>query len=316
MTAKVLHHEFRTADPEVAEEALLGSYLKARMRPATPGTPFRFEEEFHGTDRVSIGRTVFTGGMTGTSVLGDYLTAGFAVSGRLDWEVRGTRGTASDAVLLQAGDAMAAEWGPLDAVMLSLDRAAVARTAALLYGGSAGRVRFESPLPASERLARYFRGVVERAREMMAGDAFESPLVRASLYRSLAVAVLEGFQLRGDRDTRAFSVAGLAVVHRRARRFFEDYASLPITVEDAAQFVGVSGTEILRAFAVFSAVTPAQYLRSVRLSAAHADLERGDPSRGDTVRAVALRWGFADAGRFARHHREAYGVNPRTVLHA
>jgi AraC-like DNA-binding protein len=61
-------------------------------------------------------------------------------------------------------------------------------------------------------------------------------------------------------------------------------------------------------------LTPAQYLRRTRLAAAHRDLVNGDPTRGDTVREIALRWGFPHPGTFAKHYRDAYGSNPRWVL--
>ena len=47
---------------------------------------------------------------------------------------------------------------------------------------------------------------------------------------------------------------------------------------------------------------------------AHHDLHVGDPSRGDTVAAIAARWGFAHAGRFAIQYRDQYGRSPSTTL--
>jgi AraC-like DNA-binding protein len=314
MSDEVVHIRFRTTEPEVADDEFRRSYAKSRMSPVERGAPFLFEHEMYGAGGFTIANTVFRGEMTGDNLIEDYVTVGRTISGRMNWEVRGDRGTASDLTLLQRGDVFRASWGPVTGVLLNLDRVRIARTAALLYGGRAGRIRFDSPHPVSRQLARHYIAVTDYARSVVATDGFGSPLVRASLYRSLAVAVLEGFQLAGDRATRAFSVAELAAVFRRARRFMDDYASLPITGEDVAQAVGVPGTEIRRSFAAFSLVTPTQYLRGVRLSAARDDLQRADPTKGDTVRGIAHRWGFADPGRFARHFRASYGVNPKQVL--
>jgi len=63
-----------------------------------------------------------------------------------------------------------------------------------------------------------------------------------------------------------------------------------------------------------SNLTVRGHLERTRLSAAHSDLVIGDPTRGDTVRDIAHRWGFANPSRFARLYREQYGVNPKWVL--
>jgi transcriptional regulator GlxA family with amidase domain len=90
--------------------------------------------------------------------------------------------------------------------------------------------------------------------------------------------------------------------------------SLPITVEDVARHVRLSTLELTRAFRSHTGMTPPAYLRGLRLAAAHQDLVRGDSSQGDTVAGVALRWGFAHAGDFARRHRRVYGESPSRTL--
>ncbi|MDQ4118039.1 MAG: helix-turn-helix domain-containing protein, partial [Actinomycetota bacterium] len=55
-------------------------------------------------------------------------------------------------------------------------------------------------------------------------------------------------------------------------------------------------------------------LRRARMARAHADLRAGDPTRGDTVATIAMRWGFSNPGRFAAEYREAYGTSPSETL--
>jgi AraC-like DNA-binding protein len=56
----------------------------------------------------------------------------------------------------------------------------------------------------------------------------------------------------------------------------------------------------------------AAWVRDRRLDRCRRDLV--DPRRrGETVRAVATRWGFPDAAHFSRAFRAAYGVAPRDV---
>lgn len=52
------------------------------------------------------------------------------------------------------------------------------------------------------------------------------------------------------------------------------------------------------------------YIRSLRLTRCHAELERGD---GRTVTEIAFAFGFTNSGHFSRVFRERYGVTPREV---
>jgi transcriptional regulator GlxA family with amidase domain len=60
--------------------------------------------------------------------------------------------------------------------------------------------------------------------------------------------------------------------------------------------------------------TPTAYLRQVRLARAHAGLLAATPGDGQTVTAIAERWGFPSASRFTARYREAYGVPPSRTL--
>jgi AraC-like DNA-binding protein len=57
------------------------------------------------------------------------------------------------------------------------------------------------------------------------------------------------------------------------------------------------------------------YLRRVRLGHAHLELLAADPARL-TVTAIAYRWGFPSASRFAAQYRAAYGTPPSRALHS
>jgi len=57
-----------------------------------------------------------------------------------------------------------------------------------------------------------------------------------------------------------------------------------------------------------SGISPADWIRGLRLEAARDDL-RHRP--GPTVAAIGRRWGFADPTNFSRAFRQAYGMTPR-----
>jgi transcriptional regulator GlxA family with amidase domain len=145
-----------------------------------------------------------------------------------------------------------------------------------------------------------------------------NPLIRAQAFRTLAVALLTSFpnaalDAPGGGDGSAPGPVDPAVV-RRAVAFVDEHAGEPIGVEDIARAarIGVRGLQL--AFRRHRDTTPTEYLRRVRLELAHRDLRDGDPTRGDTVTAIAARWGFTRPGAFAVDYRRAYGRPPSATL--
>ena len=176
-------------------------------------------------------------------------------------------------------------------------------------------VRFDQRGPISELHARSIRKTLQYATDIAATEAFDVDLVRASLYRLLSRTLLSGFALSGDPADRALNSALLLRGYQRAVSFIDDNASLPITIEDIAGAAGLSTEQLDYAFSAhsFDGRTAPGRLRAARLSAAHEELVRGDPTFGDTVGAIALRWGFSPS-RFAAVYRKMYGANPKWVL--
>jgi transcriptional regulator GlxA family with amidase domain len=60
-------------------------------------------------------------------------------------------------------------------------------------------------------------------------------------------------------------------------------------------------------------MTPAAYLRTHRLNAAHRELLSADPAVS-TVTEIALRWGFGHPGRFSQIHRKLFDEKPSATL--
>lgn len=319
------HSSFDTDDPRLAGVRFRRIFPQARMTATPSPDPFRYREDAHQVSDYALVHCRFEGRMVGDNVLGDRVMVIRVRSGRLDWEIDGDRGSAPGLILVQPGQRFSAGWGPMDAVLLDLELGALRRAAALLYGGAAAPIRFEGPRPTSAEAEESLTSLIDVALTIASGPAFDNAIVRSSLYRSLASAVLDGFAPAGDRQARRASVTGLAVIHHRARTYIDDHASLPITVDDVAEAVGVPGTELDRAFAVLGATTPRVYLDWARMTSANEDLRqsaavlgegvRSDaPRASDLVREIALRWGFVEPRRFARLYRKQYGVGPRDVL--
>ncbi|MGE0214794.1 AraC family transcriptional regulator [Mycolicibacterium sp.] len=92
----------------------------------------------------------------------------------------------------------------------------------------------------------------------------------------------------------------------------EDRAEL--TVGDLAAALGITTRALELAFRRELNTTPNAYLLRTRLDRAHEELQRADARDGTTVTAVAVKWGFANAGRFAKRYRQVFGVAPSEQL--
>jgi transcriptional regulator GlxA family with amidase domain len=118
--------------------------------------------------------------------------------------------------------------------------------------------------------------------------------------------MVTGLTASDRRDARPATV-------QRAVSFIEANADIDITIADIARAAGVTARAVQLAFRRHLDITPAGYLRRVRLDQAHRQLQATDPDH-DSVTAVAYRWGFGSPSRFATYYRRAYGVPPSQTL--
>jgi len=197
--------------------------------------------------------------------------------------------------------------------LVAFDARHLTETARTIYGDETLSVRFDGSAPVSRRMREYWLATLRWAVTQL--PLMAEPLVRAHVHRALASATLETFALVGDPRERRASALEQAAIYARATAWFDDHASLPITVEDAARAADTSTAGLRRAFAANGhlADTPEAYLTAVRLSAAHTELVEADP-RVTSVEWVATRWGFSAADDFAAAYRAAYRIDPHATL--
>ena len=205
---------------------------------------------------------------------------------------------------------------PMDLAVVRIPLAAVARLAEAEAGVAAADLRFDAMTPVSAATARRWRRLSEFAHEALgAPDSMaDVPLVRAGLVDMVAATALTVFPNTTMRlgylpGPSRVAPAGL----RRAAGYIEEHAAEPVTTSDIAAAAGVTPRALQAGFRRHYGVTPAAYLRRVRLARAHRDLQAADPAQG-TVAAIAARWGFGDAVRFADFYREQYGIRPSQTL--
>ena len=102
---------------------------------------------------------------------------------------------------------------------------------------------------------------------------------------------------------------------RSAKAFIDEAGGRRITIVDLANVVGVSERTLQYAFLEYFEVTPAAYLRDVRLNHVRSALKHADPA-ATLVADVANRWGFWHMGQFAKDYRRLFGVRPSETLYA
>lgn len=99
---------------------------------------------------------------------------------------------------------------------------------------------------------------------------------------------------------------------KRAIDYMHAHLSEPLTMNQIASVCGVNLRTLQMGFQEFRMVTPMAYLQQLRLDAAHEELSKGD--RSQSVRSVALKWGFAHIGRFSIMYRRRFGVSPSDTI--
>lgn len=300
----------RSSSADAVERLLAPGVGRLELR----ADPFTYEAEISQDERFSLARIRLGGDI---SCLAEVRTIAVAsAAGAVSWQSGEWSGDLADApALIEPERLWTATMADVDLRVASIDAAALESVARAMYGDDRLTVAFDHPMPLSREHARKVTGSLALATAMLTPDLLRADLLRASVFHFLSVSILEAFPLLGDRVTRSMNSATLLTGFRRAQAFIDDHASLPITVDDIANAAGLTTAQLDHAFLAHSRSggSAVAALRAARLSAAHRDLIEGDPTLGDTVGAIALRWGFTPAG-FARIHRSEYGSSPRWVL--
>lgn len=155
-----------------------------------------------------------------------------------------------------------------------------------------------------DRVARVLAGTV-----LEAADLYQRDLVRDQMIDTLAATTIEAFELSeadeedADRDEEAL---------RRAEAYMRRRLGEPLSIPDIARSSGVSLRGLQLLYQRRLGTTPLLHLRSLRLAAAREALDQ--PSSGQTVSAVARRFGYTNVGRFSAHYRAAYDEAPSATL--
>lgn len=99
---------------------------------------------------------------------------------------------------------------------------------------------------------------------------------------------------------------------KRARDYMHAHANRPIAMEALSAHAGCSIRTLQEGFRNALGSTPMAYLKSIRLDRVRQALLSAAP--GDSVTALASKWGFAHHGNFAKAYRAKFGIPPSETL--
>ena len=102
-------------------------------------------------------------------------------------------------------------------------------------------------------------------------------------------------------------------IAKLAQQYIEDNYRAAVRLEDLCRVSGVGARQLQRIFRGYFGITITEYLKTVRLNAAHRELSASPPLPG-AVTKIALDHGFAHLGRFAVEFRERFGESPKETL--
>lgn len=302
-------------EPDVALEVIRGLQPGFDFTRADDDAPFSFSLNHVGDERLSVDRLDLV--CTGRGVA-DPMTAYTICELSTPTVVRAGREQldTSGPFLFPLGRIESSWEHESRADAVQVDVAALDELARRHFDRPALRVRFTGSSPLDAEHARDWTIVAAHVRGP-GGEpgAFENDLIRDGLFRLVAAALLADF----PNDTLDLppvhegSVAVPATI-RRAVAYMEEHLAEPIGLSDIAAASRLSPRGLQDAFHRIVGMSPTQYLRRLRLSAARADLLAADIVHRETVTAIAHRWGFAHVPRFAAAYRAEYGEYPRETL--
>lgn len=94
---------------------------------------------------------------------------------------------------------------------------------------------------------------------------------------------------------------------QKARRWILDHMGEDIDIADIATAAAVSQRTLYNLFRRETGLTPAGYLRALRIEQVHLALRQGSET---TVTELAMAFGFTNPGRFARQYQQQMGELP------
>lgn len=323
-SAEPCRDDVSTSDPELAAEVLRDSYrVRGGVRISDVAEGFRFFHERLSGAGFAVTRFRADATVCLQGPLDGLLCVERVHAGHLSIDTAsGDRRTTGpgEVGLIPPHESWLATAREIDLAPIVLERDRVATHAASLCDIEPDALTFTGLRPSSRAAANHWDATVAHVRDdvLCNPGVVTSPLVQFETFRLLATGLLALFPNNAvvaldDRPVGRSRRAAPATI-RRAVAYIDANAQRPIGLADIAGAARIGARGLQYNFRRYRGCTPLDYLRQVRLAGAHQDLVAGDPTRGDTVTAIAARWGFSNPGRFSVEYRREYGCSPSESL--
>jgi AraC-like DNA-binding protein len=299
--------ELATTDLDSVRAMLSRAYADGLTADESKDRPFAFEHVAAADGTVNVSAMRFTGRVTATmDGSRDVLFTDIA-EGSYAWRSRSSSGDQDRSLILPSRHELSVEFDTVRSVTVTVHAPTVTRWMARYGGLPPSPALLHRAVAGSEAV----RHTIRYYAQVMPSETFESDIVRANLLDVLLSMTAHHLLPADAPAQRREAPAALA----RAEEYLRAHAGEAVSIADAADAARLSVRALQDQFQRWLHLTPAQYLRNVRLESARADLVRaraeGTPERvGD----VARRWGFAHSGRFAGSYAQAFGETPSTTL--
>jgi AraC-like DNA-binding protein len=274
---------------------------------------FAFHYRSSGSENMTIRSSMFLGVVQGDIRPENEYVVAWLSEGRATFTVDGVDSTLEPGrpAMFPTGEEFSFSARDFRQNLIHFDAGFLERIAAEHEGSLSGPLHFDhTVVPGDEALARWRRVVNESARSILTGSP--SGLQLAEIDRRTAISLLDTFR----HEHRPLPPELLLPSNERLRlavEFMHAHPAEPLSPSLIAEHAGLSPRGLQLAFRRQFDTTPSEYLRAVRLDRVRADLERLGQEE-TTVGAVASRWGFAHASRFAGAYQARFGEPPSTTL--
>lgn len=203
---------------------------------------------------------------------------------------------------VKAGTPSAAPDNPLLGVYIALDRRVMTELAVEMENAG-GAPAGNDPVAQGIRLARWDEAFADALlRLLQLGESeMDAAVLGAARLRELYYAILKGEA--GPVARRAFG-AGNAIA--RSIAHMSTSLSAPASIDDMAARAGMSRAVFHRKFKQATAMSPIQFVKSMRLNSAAMKI-----AAGMTVSEAAMEVGYVSPSQFSRDFKRMYGQSPR-----
>lgn len=307
----LISENYTTQDVSEAEEAMSRVYRLGQVRDSSD--PFVFSQRVVGDERANFARFRISAKAELMVDLDNVVGIGHLRGGSYRATSNGREVNPRETFLLVPGEAKS--WSEsLDLLMVNVDLPQLAVYSGIERGTTRVRYQFDDLAPVSPGAALRWKTTVDYCQGILDDPVMLSnDLIRHAAIDAVFAVALNSFRISFPPMAAGASGAALPSSVRRAQIFIEDNAALPISVVDIAAAARLSVRGLQAAFQRNLGMTPHAYVRSVRLSAAHADLLAVNAGEM-TVAEIARRWGFHHLSRFAKEFRAEFGEPPSDTL--